>query len=282
MNGWVRTSGAGPAGVLPVSETEGHAARPADAIRVAERWSGSLPGRAWVSWPTRLLCGGLVVLLHLLVVWGLWQPSPAPLQLPQPEVVSVRWLAEPPAPTPAATPAPPVAVRQPPPPPVVQPPVVQQAVKPRPVATKPKVKSSPPPKAERRPRPVPSTPVAPPRTANPVPATVPSPVNSVPAPAAQPLREPQYQSASLRNPAPSYPPLSRRFGEQGEVMLRVLVSPAGEALQVELLASSGHRRLDEAARKMVAKWRFIPAQRGQEKVQAWVRVPVVFQLRRKS
>ena len=150
------------------------------------------------------------------------------------------------------------------------------------MAAKPTVKVSPPPKAVNRPRPVPSTPVAPPRTANPVPATVPSPVNSVPAPAAQPLREPQYQSASLRNPAPSYPPLSRRFGEQGEVMLRVLVSPAGEALQVELLASSGHRRLDEAARKMVAKWRFIPAQRGQEKVQAWVRVPVVFQLRRKS
>ncbi len=282
MNGWVMTSVEGPAGLLPAAEAVGHPVRRLDEIRANEHWSGSSACGARVSWPTRLLCGGVVLLLHLLLAWGLWQPTPAPLQLPQPEVVSVRWLAEPPAPTPAATPAPPVAVRQPPPPPVVQPPVVQQAVKPRPVATKPKVKSSPPPKAERRPRPVPSTPVAPPRTANPVPATVPSPVNSVPAPAAQPLREPQYQSASLRNPAPSYPPLSRRFGEQGEVMLRVLVSPAGEALQVELLASSGHRRLDEAARKMVAKWRFIPAQRGQEKIQAWVRVPVVFQLRRKS
>ena len=277
MNGWVRTSVAGPAGLLPVSETEGHAARPAEAIRVDERWSGSLPGRAWVSWPTRLLCGGLVVLLHLLVAWGLWQPSPAPLQLPQPEVVSVRWLAEPPAPTPVSTPAPPAAVRQPPPPPVVQ-----QAGKPRPVAAKPKVKASPPPKAVNRPRPVPSTPVARHQAANPAPAAEPPPATAVSAPAAPALREPQYQSASLRNPAPSYPPLSRRFGEQGEVMLRVLVSPTGEALQVELLASSGHRRLDEAARKMVAKWRFIPAQRGQEKVQAWVRVPVVFQLRRKS
>ena len=234
---------------------------------------------SWASWPTRLLCGGGVVLLHLLLAWGLWQPTPAPLQRPQPEVVSVRWLAEPPAQTPTATPVPPAAVRQPPPPPVVEPPVVQQAAKPRPVAAKPKVKTSPHPKPVSRPRPMP---VALPQAASPKPTAAPTAAQPVPTPAVPPLREPQYQSASLRNPAPSYPPLSRRFGEQGEVMLRVLVSPAGEALQVELLASSGHRRLDEAARKMVAKWRFIPAQRGQEKVQAWVRVPVLFQLRRKS
>lgn len=43
------------------------------------------------------------------------------------------------------------------------------------------------------------------------------------------------------------------------MLLRVLVSPAGEALAVELLTSSGYPRLDAAARKMVAKWRFIPA-----------------------
>ena len=279
MNGWVMTNVEGPAGLLPAAEAVGHPVRRLDEIRVNEHWSGSSACGAQVSWPTRLLCGGVVLLLHLLLAWGLWQPTPAPLQLPQPEVVSVRWLAEPPAPTPAATPAPPVAVRQPPPPPVVQPPVVQQAAKPRPVATKPKVKSSPPPKAVNRPRPVP---VEPPQTACLMPTAAPTSAQPVPTPAVPPLREPQYQSASLRNPAPSYPPLSRRFGEQGEVMLRVLVSPAGEALQVELLASSGHRRLDEAARKMVAKWRFIPAQRGQEKIQAWVRVPVVFQLRRKS
>ena len=279
MNGWVRTSVEGPVELLPVAEVVGSPVGRADAIRVSERWSVTMASDSWASWPTRLLCGGCVVLLHLLLAWGLWQPTPAPLQRPQPEVVSVRWLAEPPAQTPAATPAPPAAVRQPPPPPVVEPPVVKQAAKPRPVATKPKVKANPRPKPVSRPRPVP---VALPQAASPKPTAAPTAAQPVPTPAVPPLREPQYQSASLRNPAPSYPPLSRRFGEQGEVMLRVLVSPAGEALQVELLASSGHRRLDEAARKMVAKWRFIPAQRGQEKVQAWVRVPVVFQLRRKS
>ena len=279
MNGWVRTSVEGPAELLPVAEVVGSPVGRADAIRVSERWSVTMDSGSWASWPTRLLCGGGVVLLHLLLAWRLWQPTPAPRQRPQPEVVSVRWLAEPPAQTPTATPVPPAAVRQPPPPPVVKPPVVQQAAKPRPVAAKPKVKANPHPKPVSRPRPVP---VEPPQTASPMPTAAPASAQPVPTPAVPPLREPQYQSASLRNPAPSYPPLSRRFGEQGEVMLRVLVSPAGEALQVELLASSGHRRLDEAARKMVAKWRFIPAQRGQEKVQAWVRVPVLFQLRRKS
>ena len=279
MNGWVRTSVEGPAELLPVAEVVGSPVGRADAIRVSERWSVTMDSGSWASWPTRLLCGGCVVLLHLLLAWGLWQPTPAPLQRPQPEVVSVRWLEEPPAQTPEATPVPPAAVRQPPPPPVVEPPVVQQAAKPRPVAAKPKVKAHPHPKPVSRPRPVP---VEPPQTASLMPTAAPASAQPVPTPAVPPLREPQYQSASLRNPAPSYPPLSRRFGEQGEVMLRVLVSPAGEALQVELLASSGHRRLDEAARKMVAKWRFIPAQRGQEKVQAWVRVPVLFQLRRKS
>ena len=102
-----------------------------------------------------------------------------------------------------------------------------------------------------------------------------------PSPAAPPpIQEAQYQSASLRNPAPSYPPLSQRFGEEGKVLLRVLVSPVGEALAVELLTSSGYPRLDAAARKMVAKWRFIPAKQGQETLQTWLRVPVVFQLRR--
>ena len=220
-------------------------------------------------WRAQLVCGVLVVLLHLLMAVALFNSSSEPLALPKTEVVAVRWMA---APTPQpAVPVPSVS----PPPEVVPPPKEVPVVKPKPVA-KPKPVIKPKPRAVTRPQ-----------TVRPVPAVVePTPAPPVvakakPSPAAPPpIQEAQYQSASLRNPAPSYPPLSQRFGEEGKVLLRVLVSPAGEALAVELLTSSGYPRLDAAARKMVAKWRFIPAKQGQETLQTWLRVPVVFQLRR--
>lgn len=218
-------------------------------------------------WRAQLVCGVLVILVHLLMAVALFNSSTESLALSKTEVVAVRWMA---APTPQpVVPAPPVSQ----PPEVVPPPKEVPVVKPKPVAKpKPVIK----PKAVTRPQ-----------TVRPVPVQVePSPAPPVvtkakPSPAAPPpIQEAQYQSASLRNPAPSYPPLSQRFGEEGKVLLRVLVSPAGEALAVELLTSSGYPRLDAAARKMVAKWRFIPAKQGQETLQTWLRVPVVFQLRR--
>jgi TonB family protein len=77
-------------------------------------------------------------------------------------------------------------------------------------------------------------------------------------------------------PFPGYPMQSRRLGEEGEVLLRVLVSSQGSPKQVELLRSSGFSRLDEAAREAVAKWRFIPGRLGGVAVEAWIEVPVAF------
>lgn len=228
---------------------------------------------ASASWPIRLTCGLVVVLLHLLVVVVGLSGSTNSVTPPKQPVVAVRWMA---APEPAERQTPPVSQPQKRTPPPTATPVARPAVKQKP-KPKPLVKS-------------PSRVVVPAEahpqrqeSRSPAMAPVKAVASTKPSAApAVPIREPQYQSATLRNPAPSYPPLSRRFGEQGSVMLRVLVSATGEPLQVELLSSSGHARLDAAARKMVAKWRFIPAQQGQEKIQAWVRVPVVFQLRRKT
>jgi protein TonB len=47
---------------------------------------------------------------------------------------------------------------------------------------------------------------------------------------------------------------------------------------VQVRDSSGHPRLDEAARRAVQTWRFVPAKRGEEPVAAWVLVPVSFRL----
>lgn len=112
----------------------------------------------------------------------------------------------------------------------------------------------------------------------PIEAPAPVPVAAPPEPVAIPVTPPVYEVNYLENPAPAYPPLSRRLGEQGRVLLRVLVSAEGTAAEVQVLATSGFARLDEAARETVRRWKFIPARRGAEPVAAWVRVPISFRL----
>jgi protein TonB len=146
---------------------------------------------------------------------------------------------------------------------------VQRPVEPPPVVTAPvqapaPVEASPPPPAPAPPPPIQA--VAPP---------APEPV-AAPPPA--PLTQPVFQADYLDNPAPAYPALSRRIGEQGRVILRVLVNPAGLADQIEVRTSSGHPRLDDAARTTVARWRFVPAKRGDQPVAAWVLIPISFRL----
>lgn len=96
---------------------------------------------------------------------------------------------------------------------------------------------------------------------------------------AEPVIEPpRFGAAYLHNPAPDYPPSSRRFGEQGRVLLRVLVSTGGDAESVALETGSGYNKLDQAAIDAVKKWRFIPAKRSNQAISAYVLVPVKFSL----
>lgn len=89
---------------------------------------------------------------------------------------------------------------------------------------------------------------------------------------------PSFNAAYLNNPAPNYPSVSRRLGEQGRVLLRVQVMEDGTAGSVELQAGSGFSRLDQAALEAVKKWRFMPAKRGEQAVSASVVVPVRFSI----
>lgn len=83
----------------------------------------------------------------------------------------------------------------------------------------------------------------------------------------------------LNAPPPKYPPLARRRGWQGEVVLRVHVGLDGRPLSVEVETGSGHALLDRTAREHVlATWRFAPAQVDGRSVEAWGRVPIVFAL----
>jgi protein TonB len=128
-----------------------------------------------------------------------------------------------------------------------------------------------------------------PATAPSVPAPAAEPASpSTPAPAApashaaapEPLPvPPRYDAAYLNNPAPTYPPLSRRLGEQGRLLLRVRVSTEGTPLEIRLEQSSGAARLDTAAQAAVARWRFVPARLGDVPREDWVLVPINFSLK---
>ncbi|HXF67131.1 MAG TPA: energy transducer TonB, partial [Burkholderiales bacterium] len=93
-----------------------------------------------------------------------------------------------------------------------------------------------------------------------------------------PVTPPRLDASYLRNPPPRYPLAARRAGEQGTVLLRVLVARDGQPARVELERSSGSRHLDAAALEAVKAWRFIPARRGTEPLESWVLVPIVFRL----
>ena len=87
------------------------------------------------------------------------------------------------------------------------------------------------------------------------------------------------QLQALRAPPPPYPADAMRAGLSGTVELEILVGIDGRALDVRIVRSSGHRVLDQAARRTVlSKWTFVPAMRDGRAVEALGRVPVAFTL----
>lgn len=101
--------------------------------------------------------------------------------------------------------------------------------------------------------------------------------DETPAPASS-ITLPRFNADYLNNPPPVYPVLARRLGEQGRVMLRVLVRADGAPAEIAINRSSGSSRLDRAALEAVRRWRFIPARRGDTPVAAPVLVPISFTL----
>lgn len=200
----------------------------------------------------------LAMCAHGAALAALWSGSPAQAtQAPRALPMQVRMLAA----SPAATPAP----------------AAKPMVKPKPVPI--------PPKAAR---PVPlAAPRAPASPTAPSTASAPSAVSAPAAAPAHPVADaaptaPRFDADYLHNPAPAYPAMARRNGEEGRVQLSVRVSAQGRAEQVEVRHSSGYARLDEAALATVRQWRFVPARRGEEAVAASVLVPIVFRLENAS
>jgi len=177
----------------------------------------------------------IVVALHAVALWGLWQhrliPSPHETM-----TLFVNFIA-PPAPEKKEEP------RRPPPPPQPKPvekPQPRQIVAETPFVAPTDYAVPPPP---------------------PAPAPVPAPIIEappLPLPAGPVALSSELSVACPERSAPAYPPASRRLGEEGAVVLRVELDESGRVAAARVATSSGHARLDEAALAAVRGWRCVP------------------------
>ena len=210
---------------------------------------------------------GSVVMLH---VAGLWALQSGLLRRAAEVIVPAELLSEfiaPPAPK-VAPPAPPALPAPPPPRPAPR----VQAPRPAPM-----------PVAIADPTPAPNAPVGittPQPPAPPIEAPVAPPAPPAPPAPSAPARidMPSSDAAYLNNPKPGYPAISNRMGEQGKVVLRVLIGTDGLPQQVEIKQSSGFDRLDRQAQEAVMRWRFVPGKRNGVPEAMWNLVPINFVL----
>lgn len=203
---------------------------------------------------------GLIILLHIGFFYALQSGllRQAAQALPVEMFASFITPESPPAPTPPKPqPAPPKTV-----------PIVKKSVAPRPV---PIVNTTPSPQAITAAPQAPSAPTA---------ADTAAPTVSAPPAPAMPALPKTISSGVeyIQPPQPEYPPLSRRMGEEGRVVLRVLVNAKGHPERVEVQKSSGLPRLDEAGRQAVLRALFRPHIDDGQAVAVYVIVPIKFQL----
>ena len=76
------------------------------------------------------------------------------------------------------------------------------------------------------------------------------------------VKLPSSNADYLNNPKPVYPAMSKRLGEQGRTIIRVLIGVDGLPKSASIRESSGYDRLDEAARTAVMSWRYVPGKRN--------------------
>ena len=80
------------------------------------------------------------------------------------------------------------------------------------------------------------------------------------------------------NEPPRYPPLARRLGLEGVVVLRLRVDREGKVKEVVLAEPSPHAILNRAATRAAEQWQFEPARRGDALVEDVIEKTVRFVL----
>lgn len=208
---------------------------------------------------------GLIVFLHLMFFYALQtgllrqaaQAMPreifVSLVTPQPEAAPVRETPQPPAVKPKAVP------------------VVKKTVN-RPTPVMPSPKPAPLPQPVEAPVTAAAPSIDPPTPAAPIAQAAPSaPV--MPAPP-KTVSGVEY----IQAPQPDYPPIAKRMGEEGKVILRILVNEKGRPERIDVRQSSGSARLDEAARQAAARALFKPHLEDGRAVAVYALVPINFSI----
>jgi periplasmic protein TonB len=209
------------------------------------------------------------VLVHVVLLYALITGSALRVVEVMREPFMTRIIAEPkPAAAPAEKPAAPTP--------------------PKPVSV-PRVKPKPAPVPHPKPRPAPVPQVPAPEVVSPSAPPAERAITATPAelPASEPTPGPSDSAtadgleASVQLEGcvmPEYPAASIAAEETGTVALSFLVGADGRVLESRVDRSSGHRRLDEAARRALGRCKFRPAIADGKPHQAWAHINYVWRL----
>jgi len=201
--------------------------------------------------PTKHMVGiTIVALLHVLIIYALVTGLARKVVDVIKKPIETKILEEQKPPPPPETPPPPPPKLATPPPPFIPPPEVQIAAPPPPTAITQVTTKEPPPIAKFVPQPPPQAAV---RTA------------------------PVIDSAHNCD-KPTYPPASLRAEETGTTTVRFTIDVDGRAIQSQVIKSSGHKRLDEAARAALGLCRFKPGTLDGKPYQSSVDMQYVWKL----
>jgi protein TonB len=202
--------------------------------------------------PAKHLLGiSFVVLFHILLVYALVTGLARKVVEVIKKPIETKIVEEARPPPPPETPPPPPPKLTTPPPPFIPPPEVQIAITPPPAATITAVTSTPPP---------------------PVAAITPAPA------AHPPTRTAAVIDAAHSCSKPEFPAASRRAEESGVVTLRFLIDVDGRSIKSEVVRTSGHKRLDDAAQAALSLCKFRPGTVDGKPEQSWATIQYVWKL----
>jgi protein TonB len=204
--------------------------------------------------PAKHLVGfSLVVLLHVVIIYALINGlGRAVVDIIKPPFETKIVEEHKPPPPPEAPPPPPPKLNIPPPP-FIPPPEIQIATPPVANTITQVTKVTPPPG--------------------------PAPVIAKAAPPARPATQATLDRSHCPTMDPAYPMASRRNQETGTLVLRILVDTNGQPSKVEVTKSSGHTRLDEAAKSWIQTCPFKPGTVDGKPQAVWTTQQYTFTLR---